>query len=356
MALGKWDMYFVLCNLLVGSGFIAIPSAFRQGGVLVSSIGLLIIALINWLLHREILEITEEFSLSADEPLLHADRQLRSPHQWDLPAIIHKIMGYICYAVYFPSFVVYLVMLMSTYSSLFGRTLCVIFDCEDTSDCKMIYYLGLAAFMLLTEALTVLDYAQQIWVHRIMVVLQFLLATLIGVFVIQFFQVGNEVPWQYTPEDLPNFLSSIQAIIFACWYFVAAPSVLAASAKHHKSQKKVVFWMFMSSMVIFGVIGCLAGILLDNKASNSVSFYQDFTKKGQSSLLFPILVIPAIDYISNSAIVGQTLSGAIFSAFYGTNHKAERKNHPHIYNILRLSSPVYPFIISTLSPTFVSAR
>ena len=80
MVLTKWDMYCILCNLLVGSGIIAIPEAFQKGGFLVSFIILLIVALINWLLHREILELTEELSLSesTDEPLLDEDRQLRS--------------------------------------------------------------------------------------------------------------------------------------------------------------------------------------------------------------------------------------------------------------------------------------
>ena len=275
-------------------------------------------------------------------------------------------MGSMCYAVYFPFFAAHLVMVMATYSNLFGQTVCVVFGCEHhlgdaraETGCKTIYYLGVFTFMVITGTLTALNYDQQIWMHRIMVVIQFIFTIIITIFAIQFFSAGNYEPIERNvPIDFKGFLYSFQVIMFACWYLTATPSVLAASAKHHKNQKKVAFWIFASSMVIYGVIGCVVGTLLEEVSSNNIIFYQKYLslQKEQSFLLFAILVIPAVDIISNSPIICQILSGALFSALYGANHKVERKKHPDIYLILRVSSAIYPFLIASIIPKFVSAQ
>lgn len=368
MALSKWDMYCVLCNFLVGAGILAIPKAFQTGGILVTFALLLIVALINWLLHREILEITEELSLpqSPNEPLLDTDRQLKSPHQWDLPAIVHKTMGPLFYAIYFPFFTAYVVIVVATYSNIFGQTTGALFGCyyseEYTSmenDCKTKYHLGTLVFMIITGILAVIDYEKQIWMHRLMVVIQFVFTTLIVVFAIDFFlSTDYKLQVRHIPNSARDFLYAFQVIMFACWYLTATPSVLAASAKHHNSQKKVAFWIFASSMIIYSVVGLVAGTVLVDVSNNNINFFKEYhsVRGEQSFLLLAILVVPALDIISNSPIICQTLSGALFTAFYGTNHNIERKSHPYIHILLRVSTVIPPFLLASLFPKFVIFR
>lgn len=365
MALSKWGMYFVLCNLLVGGGILAIPKAFEEAGILVSFIILLIVALINWLLHRELLEITEEFSLppSPNEHLLDPDRQLKSPHQWDLPEIVRRIMGPKYYVIYFSFFALYVVIGVAAYFSLFRQTTGAIFGCDtDLKDasaegCKEIYHLGNLVFLVVIGGLTVLDYEKQIWVHRTMVIIQFILTVLIVIFSIDFYRSRTYEPnKRIIPSEPKYFIYTFQVIMYACWYLTATPSVLASSAKHHKSQKLVAFWMFASSLAIYGVVGCTTGVFLVDIFYSSISFYDLYLTAQQSSLLTAILVIPALDIITNSPIVCQTLSGAVFTALYGTNHKLERLNHPRIHLLLRLGSVIPSFIFASIIPKFVSFR
>jgi len=104
-----------------------------------------------------------------------------------------------------------------------------------------------------------------------------------------------------TPTRLPICL---HGDLF-CWYLNYAPSILAASVKHHTSQTRVAGWMFASTMTMYGLVGCVAGILLPEAPTN-IGFYK-YSQSSQEepsieTLVYTVVLIPAIDVICNSSI------------------------------------------------------
>jgi len=348
----KWGMYCILVNALVGAGILTLPKAFQAGGLLVSFVCLLIIALVNWLIHRELLEITEELSLSnsSDQHLLDEDRLLKSPYQWELPEIVRQIMGPMAYAFYFFFFAAYVVTQVATYISLFGQAMCGIFGYNFASEmpdkCGYVYPIGMFVFTAGICVLATLDYMKQMWAHRAMAAAQFLFTVLIVIF--SFTQKSNPHYSLYNPgTSFSDFLYTVKVIVFACAYQICIPSVLAASAKHHTSQIQVAYWMFVSAMVMYGTVGCVAGMLLNLDQSNiSLSFKP--SSELPSTLISVIIGIPAIDLIFNSPIYSQSLSSSVFTALYGPDHKSGRTLYPWAHLLLRVGCVLPSLLVAFL--------
>jgi len=348
--LSKWDMYCFLMNAVVGAGIFVIPSAFQQAGIAASCLILVCVALLSWLLHIELLAITEKLTLSSSlaipssEPL--KDSFLTSQHQWDLSEIVSVLLGKTCSVGYFLCFAFSTLGTLTAYNNMFGTAFGSFLGCNYTStpvesECMHIYQGGALLFTVIIAVLTAVDYKEQAWLQYIMTALQYFVASFIVFYCLlrgstDHLTLQNSI---IQPAALGNTLS---IIVFASLYHMCVPSLLAASHKHHKANRQVAMWVFFSVVGIYGLMGCLSSLLLSDIPSNiSLLFKEDLKNSPEAPLLLLylssiVIFTPAADVMGNSAIYGQALAGVIITSLYGTNHVQVKAQRPILYRLIRV--------------------
>lgn len=361
--LSKWDMYCFLMNAVVGAGIFVIPSAFQQAGIAASFLLLVCVALLSWLLHIELLAITEKLTLSSSlaipssEPL--QDSFLTSQHQWDLSEIVSVLLGKTCSVGCFLSFTFYILGTLTAYNNMFGTAFGSFLGCNYTStpvesECMHIYQGGALLFTVIIAVLTAVDYKEQAWLQYIMTALQYFVASFI-VFYCLFRGSTEHLTLQNSVIQPAALGSTLSVLIFACPYHMCVPSLLAASHKHHKANRQVAMWLFLSVVGIYGLMGCLSSFFLSDIPSNiSLLFKEDLRNSPEAPLLLLylsslVVFTPAVDVMSNSAIYGQALAGIIISSLYGTNHEQVKAQRPVLYRVIRVMCVLPPLLFCSFS-------
>lgn len=368
--LHKWDMYCLLMNNAVGAGILAIPGAFQQAGVLVTCSILSFLALVNWLLHNELLAVTEKLTLAqVDEPvkaLLSSDQHLlASPHQWDLPEVVRILLGPGHRVVYSVCFVAYLIGVITAYTNIFGTAYGAFLDCnytkkEVSEECQQTYLIGIAIFGVIVTVLTALDYKEQAWLQYIMTTLQFVLASIILTYTLTHGSTDHLTLANTVASNPSAIAGTFTKLVYALSYLTAVPSVFAASHKHHRGQRQVATWVNLSTLCLYCVFGSVCAIFLPDIPSNISLFFKELNTGGSiltKVAVLLVLVAPAVDIITNAPIDGHTLAGGVTTTIYGTDHEQTRQDNPVLYRVIRVLCVLPPFFLASLSTdlsTFVT--
>ena len=122
---------------------------------------------------------------------------------------------------------------------------------------------------------------------------------------------------------------------------------MATADKHIKTQKQTVFWLFLSTLVMYAIIGVVGAFRDGEFPSTLLSLFTTASMRlktvSDTSLIAIIIVL---DLTSNAPIYCQVFSGAVFSAIYSPNHEDERNKHPQDHLCIRLGSTLPAFIIA----------
>ena len=348
-------MYFVLSNALLGANIYAIPRTFQAGGVQFSLCLLFFIALVNWLFHLELMEITEELSLTvAQENQWIGEGQSKAIHQWDLTVIVKVILGPKWARVYFACFVVFTTGLMASFMMMWGQAYSTLLSCEQdlehfNENCAWQYHVGTLLLAVITAGLMTNNHIHQLWLHQCATVAQVMMVVSIVLYACAHVYSGIIV--SNVPTSSSGLLYSIETLAFACNYQVCVPSVLAC-AKHSRAQRQVAFWLFVSAVSLYGIVGCLAGLLNVIYYNTSLLFYSPvFSSELSWAMLFVFT-----DLLSSAPIPCQALSNSVFSAIYGPNHDSGRATHPTSYLLIRVLSVLPAFLVSTLTKRLVLSK
>lgn len=374
--LSKWDTYCFLMNAIVGGGIYAIPKAFQSAGILISLVILGFMTLVSWLVHIELLAITDKLIQSPyvdSIPYVHNidNRQLvpnpqAQAYQWDLPAIfkaLFKDLPALTY-IFFLWFILCMVGTLTVYTNMFGTAFGSWFECDSTEEseketCLWKYYrIGTYIFFVLIGALTLIEYKAQARLQYIMTGLQFAIL----IFVISYsMKYGNPSSDNLWAADFPHACSAFSVLNFAYLYHICIPSVIAAARGQHREQKEVAIGMTVSIGILYGLIGTISSLCFKELPENFSLFFDKYLEKlsaEQIPYLFPAFAFlaihfPAIDIISNSSIYGQSLAGVFVTFLYGTNHRLAMNNHRLVCKLIRVLCVVPPLICAHFSRELV---
>ena len=369
--LSKWDVYCFLMNAIVGAGIFVIPNAFQQAGIATSCLLLLLIALLSWLLHIELLAITEKLTLSSSivdssSELPLQKRLLTSQHQWDLSEMVLVLLGKSYSVGYFLCFAFCILGTLTAYNNIFGTAFGSFLGCDYTSarvesGCMRTYQVGTLLFTVVVAVLTAVDYKEQAWLQYVMTSLQYFVVAFIGFYCIfrgstEHLTVQNSLI--AGPSSIGNTFS---VLVFACLYHMCLPSILAASLNHHKASLQVAMWVFLSVVSIYGLMGCISSLFLSDIPSNISLLFKENLKRNSSDVplllaYFSSIVVfaPALDVIGNSAIYGQALTGIIITAMYGTNHEEVKMQRPLLCRLIRVGCVLPALLFASFSVKLVT--
>jgi len=367
--LSKVDTYCFLMNAIVGAGIYTIPHAFQSAGILISLVLLVIIAIVSWLVHIELLAITEKLTkspytdINVDlNQLVPGTNYQLTAHHWDLPAIIQALFKRYPYVVYaiFAWFAVCIIALLTAYVNLFGTAFGTLFDCEYTSglltgnECEWKYRIGTMVFTVALLFLTVVEYKELRWLQYIMIIMQFTMLAFLILYSIKYgstehLSSKNEQPFNYS-----EICNTFSILAFAYLYHVCIPGVLAAGRGQHREQKEVALWMFISVAILYGLTGVISSLFFKELPADFGPFFQKHLSAEKDQEAIPSLFwlfahisiyLPALDVICNSGIYGQSLAGMFVTFFYGTNHELAMQNHRFECKLIRvlcvLPAPIF---------------
>ena len=344
--LSSWEVYSFFINYVFGAGVLALPYTFHHNGVLICFFFLLISVALAWSLQTQLLAISDQLTLEERslEPLLRTgDRKVQ--YQWDMPAIIRYCLGSQHWGFFFPFFALANIASLATYNNIVGTAIGALLmeECnysgEVEDQCLWRYRVGVLMFASIAVVLTVMDYKKQAVLQSVMTLLRVVLVLTIVFLIIRTGSFGNYSPSRLILVHSCSVGEAFALILFACLYHGATPSIIAVAKADTHSQQQIARFIALSTFFSYLFIGVPAALLLPAVPENISLLYASVSQKSfwlnvSTSLL---LLIPMLQICANASMYGQTLSGAVTSWLYGSDHHSVRHSHPLCYLAIRLA-------------------
>ena len=371
MGVGRWGVYSLIVNTMIGAGVLTLPAVFQRSGVAAALLCLIGVATLAWLLQVELLTISDALTNEArakdlETPLI-AGKQVK--YQWDLPEIVRHFLGHSHWLLYFLLYYLALSSTMSAYANMTGTAVgTLFFHCDYAQmlpelECAQGYKWGLGVYLLVVCCLTILDYKEQAWLQTFMTILRFGLIIFLVFFAVFRGSLSEITLKTGVFDSYPPLGVTISTLIFASMYHMCAPSIISASNIDLKDHNTVAMWVALSTIGIYGAMG-LTGLLLPGLQDNisllfsneTYGYAADSVPNALRLLNLLIISIPVIDICTNSPIYGQGLSGIVTTCFYGPMHSQVRINHPVIYRLIRFAVVVPPVLMAAMSHKLVRTK
>lgn len=363
---GRWGVYSLIMNAMVGAGVMTIPATFQRSGVAAAMLCLAGVAALAWLLQIELLTITEKLTQEAnakdlETPLLA--KQVK--YQWDLPEIVHHFLGPSHWLLYFLLYYLALSSTLTAYANITGTAVAALFfSCDyaelPTLECAQGYQWGLGVYLMVVCSLTILDYKEQSWLQTFMTFLRFGLIIFIVIFAVFRGSFSELTPQTGVFDSFPHLGVTFSTLIFASMYHVCVPSILYAADIDSAENASVAKWVALSTAGVYGAMGA-TGLLLPGLPDNISLLFSSETY-GYPPGAVPyflqcinslIISIPVLDICTNSPIYGQGLSGIVTTCIYGPKHSKVRSEHPVLYRAIRCLVIVPPVLMAAASHRLV---
>lgn len=342
--LSSWEVYSFFINYVFGAGMLALPYTFHHNGILFCCLFLLVSVALAWSLQTQLLAISAQLTAEKSlEPLLSADRGAQ--YQWDMPTIVRYCLGPKQWGFFFPFFALANIASLATYNNIVGTAIGALlmegcnYSVEVQDECLWRYRLGVLMFASIAVVLTVLDYKKQAVLQSVMTILRVVLVLIIVFLILITGSFDNYSPSRVIRPHHCSFGEAFTLILFACLYHGATPSVIAVANANSHSQQRIARFIAISTFFSYLLVGVPAALLLSTVPENFSLFYTSISPKSVwlNVLTSLLLLIPMSQICSNASMYGQTLSGAVTSWLYGTDHHSVRRSHPHYYLAIRLA-------------------
>jgi len=356
---GRWGVYSLIMNAMVGAGVMTLPATFQRSGVAAAVLCLAGVAALAWLLQIELLTITEKLTQEA------ATKDLETPllanqvkYQWDLPEIVKHILGPSHWLLYFLMYYLALSSTLTAYANITGTAMATLFfGCDytvlPTVECVQGYQWGLGVYFAVVCCLTILDYKEQSWLQTFMTFLRFGLILFIVLFAVFRGSTAGLTFKTAVFDSFPHLGVTFSTLIFASMYHVCVPSILYSSDIDSAQHGNVAKWVALSTAGVYGAMG-ITGLLLPGLPDNiSLLFSSETYGYPADSVPYilqcinsVVISIPVLDICTNSPIYGQSISGIVTTCFYGPRHSKVRSERPVLYRAIRCLVVVPPVLMA----------
>jgi len=340
----------------------------QSSGILVSWVLLGFITVVSWLVHVELLAITEKLAKSPYADIVNVEMrklvfdstiQEQGP-QSDLHVIIKAFFQYQPYAIktLFICFAVWIIMVLTSYVNVFGTAFGSLWNCDYTSkSMEDAFRIGTVMFGVVLAVLTLVEYKDQKWLQYIMAILQFAVLMFTIIYCTMNGSTEHLSSQNVLASDFLQVFKTFSILTFAYLYHMCIPSVLAAAIGQHREQKEVAIWFAVSVAILYGLTGIISSLFFDNLPDIFSYFFENNLTKRDPNIVLSLfrafalisIYLPAVDVISVSGIYGQSLAGTFATYFYGTNLHASMINRRYICKLIRVLCVMPPLFCAYFS-------
>ena len=373
--LGAGAGFVFTMNIVIGTGFLGLPYAFQETGILLSLIYLaLVSALNNYLslmflevIHKaHLLKISEEegipFYLNARDIILHSKKSVTvaenterlqsiNERKIDASSAMSIIFGRKFGILYLLLLTIYFESILVTYTSVFGSSLawsipllstdtCDIYSSAFYSPCIYNYWIFLSIYSVIVIYLSVRGLKKQMNFQLVMCGMRFVIMSLVIICSLDLGVNNNPVapgspsPSAHSPVMF-NFKNSgvtLPILFFSLAYQLHLPSIAEVIEDKGKNLWTIVTAVTFTSMFWYAALGSVVPYAIDNVDKQSTLSFREYSAGNVESRLwwtefiaFVILLFPAFDMISSFPLVCISLADNWICMVYGNQEISHRR-------------------------------
>ena len=297
------SLFSTTLNTALGVGFLGIPYAFQNSGMLYSLIALLLCSFMTYYVGTLAIEVMLSESEEIKEPLQGG--KIKFFIELVNPPYSHGLI--ILFAIMLLGFII-------SYSSVFATSLaeniplpglnaCDIY--VDGGDCIVNYRIYLTLFILVTYILIILGIKEQQSFQIALAILRFLLIITLVLEALHHILTTTEDLSEFSYINLDNFEICYTSLIFALVYQHGLPSISEIS------REKVIFVPKRVSLAMFfsyGILGITIGMAYPNIERMCTLNYKYLDGFFGNALKSFVILCPAFDVIASGAVCGISLT------------------------------------------------
>ena len=360
--------YFFTINVVVGSGFLALPFNFNLSGWALSLIFMLLVGLITYYLTRQVLEILcriecikqfEDNGIILPKPtfremILGGNPRTKLPDEIKLEITKRRfemtnVAGFLFGPKYGLGYMICIYLVMSGaevgYSSIFASSLaatiplgfadtCNIY--EDSSffgTCRPNYWFFLCIYSACMMYLTIKGLKEQRWLQSVLTIMRFVIISIILITCLALIGSHSSIDsGSYTPYKMPEavnistMLSSLPSIFFAFTYQLSIPTI--AEFIKNKKRNLPLISLFVSASIgtVYALIGFIVPIAIHKVAPQCTINYSNYTggydrdnRPGWTYFIaYLVVLFPAMDVFSCFPLMATAVSNNLLTMKYGT--------------------------------------
>lgn len=391
---GMWVGYFFSINVVIGAGFLTLPYSFNRSGWLLSLILMTILAVQNYYIGLELIEIIarvecikqlEEAGIDVPRPTFKqiikgSFVKVQVPDEikpeivdrrFDLSTIVSMMLGPTFGKLYMVGMYLFLTGAQVSYVSIFASSfastiplgfseLCNIYEDEEFfGACRPNYWIFLTIYSVLMMYLTIKGLREQRWMQAILTIMRFFIMFIILVTCIALIATGSnikngdDVSFKMPPlVGVRNILSSLPNIAFAFVYQLQLPSIIEFLKDKEKNLKKIVLLVGLTSYIVYFLIALVVPIAIHNVNPQCSIEYSEYSAGYSQSdrpawtyiIAYIVVLFPALDVFSSFPVMAITVADNFQTMREGVSNEDFGKNSSQ--KLYRIFSVIVPVIIS----------
>lgn len=389
---GFWVGFFFTINAMIGSGVLAVPWSFQQGGMMLSTMLLLLAGFLTLLLSLQMLEIMSRIELyvqrlesSSKSDPIEDDTQafISSPEptirerKFDMEEMFALMYGEAAKRVYIAGLGVTVIGTLAAYCVIFGKTMTEFvpilgFSCDTGEDleggCRATYICYLILYSLVMFYFCYRGYEEQITMQGIFACARFAVLFLIlataSLALMQEKTLTSDkhhsisVPkqWNWFPEAGVVFSVCFLALSF----HNTMPNTAQMIVEKPKTLPKVLFSAVGITTFVFLVVGVVVSLAVEDVNEIMTLDWQHYSASQPHRawyiypLSFTIVLFPALDVLSIFPIYSIALSDNLIALVFG--HDYEGRIGRVEFCCFRAVVIVLPVVIAVAVHDFVSDK
>lgn len=389
---GMWIGYFFSINVVIGAGFLTLPHSFNNSGWLISLILMTIIAVQNYYIGLELIEIVskiecikqiEETGVDVPRPTFReifkgTFTNIQIPEEikpeivdrrFDLSTIVGMMFGSLFGKLYMFGLYLFLtgaqVSYVSIFASSFSSTIplgfsdvCNIYEDEEFfGACRPNYWIYLVIYSIIMMYLTIKGLREQRWMQAALTIMRFVIMFLIIVTCLALIATSSNIKNNdHVSFEMPplvnarNILGSIPNIAFAFVYQLQFPSIAEFLKDKEKNLKKIVLLVGITSYVVYFFIAMIVPVAIHNVNPECSIEYSEYSAGYSQSdrpawtyiIAYIVVLFPAIDVFSSFPVMAITVADNLQTIREGvSNEDFENKSNQKLYRIFAVVVPVF---------------
>lgn len=387
---GFWVGFFFTINAMIGSGVLAVPWSFQQGGMLLSAMLLFLAGFLTLLLSLQMLEIMSRMELYVQrlespvksDPIEEDTQALISPaeptirdRKFDMDEMFGLMYGETAKRVYILGLGVTVIGTLAAYCVIFGKTMTEFvpilgFSCEIEEDleggCRATYIGYVILYSLVMFYLSYKGYEEQVIMQGIFACTRFAVLFLVlltaSLALIQAKTLTSDEHQSISVSKQWNWFPEAGVVFSVCFLALSfhntMPNTAQMIVEKQRILPKVMFSAIGITTFVFLVVGVVVSLAVEDVNEIMTLEWQHYSA-GQSHrawytypLSFSIVLFPALDVLSIFPIYSIALSDNLIALVFG--HDYEGRISRVEFCCFRAVVIVLPVVIAVAIHDFVS--
>jgi amino acid permease len=368
-------------NIAIGSGFLNLPYSFKESGILLSLLYMVLFSVVSNYLSIIFLEVIHKGCLiklenekryrnmSSLEKSSRPSENLSKPPKTeidDISIVFQNIFGHNFGILYLSLITIYFEGSLLTYSSIFASSFssnvplfylptCDIYEQGFYSKCIFNYWIYLGIFSCSVVYLSLKGMKDQKTFQIIMCGMRFLIISLIIFCCLHIIITGKSFDGKdaYEPEPLLVNMDKgydvVPIIVFSLMYQLLLPSIAALVRKRKENMWKIILFVTLIIGSLYGALGAVVPYAVGNVKEQITLNFRDYTAGNPSKnywchfVSYSVILLPALDVVSCYPFKAISLADNWANMIYGKDKSSKK-----MVKIFTLISAVIPLILAAV--------